>query len=214
MFEKQGYLFTSTYDTFTDQMKKAIERDSLERFLKELTEKPYIHNAQNHLGRTLLHVAVEKLNINFVRCFANVGFNLNAREKCGITPLIIAVILKNKELCQLLANARASVRGPLFTNVPSPIAIAKKMDLPKICDILDLTEFDEEGSELQCYDPSCHDWVGIIPGDLHKKGYIVEACYKEQGLGGFHYLVQKVMKRSRLTKEAFKKKKFADGNLS
>ena len=60
----------------------------------------------------------------------------------------------------------------------------------------------------------CHDWVGIIPGDLHTKGYLAEACYKEQGPGGFHYLVQKVMNRSRLTKEAFKEKKFADGNLS
>ena len=263
LFEKEDYLFTSTYETLTDQMKKAIEGDRFERFVKELAEKPYIHNARDHLGRTLLHVAVEKLNINFVRRLCNVGFNPNARGKCGITPLIIAVILKNKDLCQLLVNTRASVRGPLFTNVPSPIAIARKMDLPEISDILDPTESDEEDNELQCYDPSfysyqpiphemashtestkytrgspgfltgivgdvgtcktnrgvmsrtrCHDWVGIIPGDLHTKGYLAEACYKEQGPGGFHYLVHKVMKRPRVTKEAFKKKKFAEGNLS
>ena len=53
----------------------------------------------------------------------------------------------------------------------------------------------------------------IIPGDMHTKGYLAEACFKEQGCGGFHHLVQKVMKRPKLTKEAFKKKKFAEGNL-
>ena len=149
----------------------------------------------------------------------------------------------------MLVNTRASVRGPLFTNVPSPIAIARKMDLAEISDILDPTESDEEDNELQCYDPSfysyqpiphemashtestkytrgspgfltgivgdvgtcktnrgvmsrtrCHDWVGIIPGDLHTKGYPAEACYKEQGPGGFHYLVHKVMKRPRVTR--------------
>jgi len=34
-----------------------------------------------------------------------------------------------------------------------------------------------------------------------------------QGLGGFHYLACKVFKRPKLTKEAFKKKKSAEGNL-
>ena len=96
LFEREDYLFKSTYDSLTDQMKKAIESDRLERFLKELAEKPYIQNARDHLGRTLLHVAVEKLNINFVRCMINVGCNPNARGKCGITPLVIAVLLKCK----------------------------------------------------------------------------------------------------------------------
>ena len=58
-----------------------------------------------------------------------------------------------------------------------------------------------------------HNWIGIIPGDLHTKGYFAEACFKEQGPGGFHYLVNKVLKRAKLTTEAFKKKKFSEGNL-
>ena len=147
--------------------------------------------------------------------------------------------------------------------MPSPIAIATKMDLPEILFILNPTESDEEDDKLQYYDPifysnqskvhetapvakstqytraspgfttgivgdvgtcktnrgvmsrsRCHDWVGIIPGVLHTKGYLAEACYKEQGPGGFHYRVHKVTKRPRITKEAFKKKKFAEGNLS
>ena len=55
--------------------------------------------------------------------------------------------------------------------------------------------------------------MGIIPGDLHTKGYFAESCFKEQGPGGFHYLIAKVLKRPKLTVESFKKKKFAEGNL-
>ena len=261
LFEKEDYLFNSTYVSLTDKLKKAIESDTLGRFLKEMAEKPNIQTARDHLGRTLLHVAVEKLNIDFVRCLVHAGCNPNAREKCDATPLVIAVILNNRDICQLLVNARASTRGPLFTNIPSPVAIAKKMDLPDLVNILSPTDSDDEDNELQYYDPifhcerpeidenasvvdvqytrkspgfitgivgdvgtcktnrgvmsrsGCHNWVGIIPGDLHAKGYLEEACYKEQGPGGFHCLVQKVMKRSKINKDAFKKKTFAEGNL-
>ena len=57
---------------------------------------------------------------------------------------------------------------------------------------------------------SGYEWIGIIPGDLHTKGYLAEACFKEQGQGGFHYLVIEVLKRH---VAAFKKKKFEQGNL-
>ena len=66
-----------------------------------------------------------------------------------------------------------------------------------------------------CQDPVVmHDWVDIIAGDLYTKGFLAEACFKEQGPGGFHYSVCKVLKRPELTKEDFKKKKFAEENLS
>ena len=53
-----------------------------------------------------------------------------------------------------------------------------------------------------------HNWIGIIPRDLHAKGYFAEACFKEQGPGGFHYIVNKVLKRAKLTTEALRKKIF------
>ena len=241
----------------------AFQTDSIERFLKEMIEKPYLRDMKDHLGRTFLHIAVEELNVNFVQCLLRVGFNPNAKEKCGITPIIISVIRKSQEMCQLLVDSRASVRGPLFTSVPSPVAVAKKMELVEILEILDSASSDDEDDQISFYDlvfqsghsevsestvagtsqnctrsspgfitgvvgdvgtcktnrgvmsrSSSHDWVGIIPGDLHTKGFLAEACFKEQGPGGFHYLVCKVLKRPKLTKEAFKKKKFAEGNLS
>ena len=52
---------------------------------------------------------------------------------------------------------------------------------------------------------SGYEWIGIIPGDMHTKGYLAEACFKEQGQGGFHYLVNKVLKRPKLIVSALKK---------
>ena len=262
IFDIEDRLFKSTYDSLKHKIDDAVKGNKLDRIVKEIKEKPHTKTMKDHLGRTFLHVAVERSDLNFVQCLLHTGFNPNVKEKCGATPLIIATIQKSKEICQLLVNARASVRGPLFTNVPSPVSIAKNMDLAEILDILQPTRSDEEDADLQLYDPifSCsnsdmnlhtteetsgtckrsfpgfltgvvgdigtcktnrgvmsrsasHQWVGIIPGDMHTKGYLAEACFKEQGCGGFHHLVQKVMKRPKLTKEAFKKKKFAEGNL-
>lgn len=53
---------------------------------------------------------------------------------------------------------------------------------------------------------SVHEWIGLVPGDKHTKGYFCEACLKEQGPGGFHYIVNNIMKRPKLTRDAFKKK--------
>ena len=262
IFNIEDRLFKSTYDSLKHKIDDAVKGNKLDRIVKEMMEKPLIKTMKHHLGRTFLHVAVEKLDINFVQCLLHAGFNPNAKEKCGATPLIIAIIGKSKEICQLLVNARASVRGPLFTNIPSPVSIASNMDLDEISDILQPTISDEEDTDLQLYDPifsssvsninlpstektsktckrsfpgfltgvvgdigtcktnrgvmsrsASYQWVGIIPGDMHTKGYLAEACFKEQGCGGFHHMVQKVMKRPKLTREAFKKKKFAEGNL-
>ena len=62
---------------------------------------------------------------------------------------------------------------------------------------------------------SCsYSWVGIVVGDLHNKGYFIEACFKQHGKSGLHYIVMEVMKRKKLTTEAFKGKKFLENFLS
>ena len=59
-----------------------------------------------------------------------------------------------------------------------------------------------------------HGWCTEIPGDMHAKGYLCEAAFKAHGSGGLHKLLSDVMKRPKLTKEAFKKRKFQDNNLN
>ena len=61
-------MFNSTYSILTVKMRQAIDNGRFERFVKEMENKPYLENMVDHLGRPLLHVAVEKTDINFVSC--------------------------------------------------------------------------------------------------------------------------------------------------
>ena len=51
-------------------------------------------------------------------------------------------------------------------------------------------------------------------GDMHNKGHFCEACFKEHGQSGLHYIVLQVLKRKKLTTEAFKSKKFQENFLT
>ena len=57
-------------------------------------------------------------------------------------------------------------------------------------------------------------WFTEVPGDMQAKGYLCEAAFKAHGSGGLHKILNVVMKRPKLTKEAFKKRKFQDQNLN
>ena len=63
-------------------------------------------------------------------------------------------------------------------------------------------------------DSNTYGWCAEIPGDMHAKGYLCEVAFKALGDGGFHKVVNVVMKRQKVTKEAFKKRKFQDQNLN
>ena len=53
---------------------------------------------KDHLRQSLLHVAVEQGQENFAKCLVDMGLEVNYREGCGITPLSLAVLNKNKDL--------------------------------------------------------------------------------------------------------------------
>jgi hypothetical protein len=61
---------------------------------------------------------------------------------------------------------------------------------------------------------TAYSWMTEIPGDMHAKGHLCEATFKAHGKSGFHKLVHSVMKRPKLTEEAFKKRKFQEQNLN
>ncbi len=60
---------------------------------------------------------------------------------------------------------------------------------------------------------TAYGWSTEIPGDMHAKGHLCEAAFKVHSKGGFHKMVSDVMKRPKLTEEAFKKRKFEEQNL-
>ena len=67
-----------------------------------------------------MHVAVEEGKIELVKFLINEGCNVNCKERCGLTPLNLAVLAINVEMCKLLLLADANCRGPLFTSILSP----------------------------------------------------------------------------------------------
>lgn len=256
-FAKCDKACTELYNNIADKLWQSKQNDSVERVIQDLRSLNL--DVRDHLGRTLLHLAVEQGNYDLACCLLQVGCNPNAKEMCGATPLVIAVIKKNIQVCKLLVDHRGSVRGPLFTNIPCPLKIAEQMQLAEIYEILNPQTSDSEDDDISAYDDSfkrgarasggsaepvtpvgrqsqgfvtglvgdqgtcktirgvmgrasAYDWAGIIPGDLHTKGYLCEACFKEQGPGGFHYITNKVMKRPKLITDVFKKKKFEAGN--
>jgi hypothetical protein len=59
-------------------------------------------NIKDKFGRTMLHFAVENEHLDMIDLMFSVGCNPNAKENIGITPLCIAVIKENFEICKLL----------------------------------------------------------------------------------------------------------------
>ena len=256
-FARNDRAFIELYNNIADKLWSAKQNDSVRRVIQDLLNVNL--DVREHLGRSLLHLAVEQGNYDFVCCLMQAGCNPNVKEMCGATPLVIAVVKKNVQLCKLLVEHQASVRGPLFTNIPCPLKIAEQMQLAEIHELLNPQTSDSEDDDISSYDNSfkrgdtvsgefmepqrsvgresagfvtglvgdqgtCktirgvmgrasgYKWAGIIPGDLHTKGYFCEACFKEQGPGGFHYITNKVMKRPKLISDVFKRKKFESGN--
>lgn len=99
---------------------------------------------KDHLRQSLLHVAVEQGQENFAKCLVDMGLEVNYREGCGITPLSLAVLNKNKDLCKFLVESGTRYSGPLFTSVPSPLCMVERLQYPEI---LEVFAKDQEESE-------------------------------------------------------------------
>ena len=152
-------------------------------------------------------------------------------KKPVVSPLGIAVIQKNKPLCQLLLDYHACAAGPLFVNVPGPLELAEKMELTDIYNTLNRTQSDSDndddtaqydisfkriGNSTNDYNvkdscsqtnisrqtpefltgivgdqgtcktirgvmgcTSVHEWIGLVPGDMHTKGYLSRKGFNE-----------------------------------
>ena len=84
---------------------------------------------RDHHGRTVLHKAVENGNLFPVKTLPCPGADVNVKEKCGATPLLLAVIKKNEELSAYLLENFAVFDSHFFSTIPSPHVIAKSLNL-------------------------------------------------------------------------------------
>lgn len=93
-FAKCDQAFTELYNNIVDKVYQSKQNDSVERVIQDLRNINL--DVRDHLGRTLLHMVVEQGNYDVVCCLMQAGCNPNAKEKCGATPLVIAVIKKEQ----------------------------------------------------------------------------------------------------------------------
>ena len=102
----------------------------------------------------MLHVAVERNNKTMVQYLLDTGLNVNDREGCGLTALNLAVLQKNNSIVNVLIKSGAQHSGPLFTSVPSPLLMAKTMNLTEVVHIFeeDGNLSDEENFLIRCID--------------------------------------------------------------
>ncbi len=138
-FEKKDKSFWDVYNTIQQELTSVLSKNSEEAYISSVNNPMTIKSAaiQDHFNRTVLHVAVERSEVSLVKFLINIGLDVNAREGCGTTPLSLAVLTKNTLICKLLIEAGAKHSGPLFTSIPSPLAMAMKLELHDILDIFD-----------------------------------------------------------------------------
>ena len=62
-----------------------------------------------------------------VKVLLSAGCNVNACEGCGATPLVLAVLKRNLDLCRILGENCAVYGEIFFVKVPSPFTIAQRL---------------------------------------------------------------------------------------
>ena len=85
------------HNTISVELSNIYESNSEERYLEFLNILSNKKGATvcDHLGRSLLHFAVEQGNECLTKCLLDMGLDVNCKEGCGVTPLNIAVLGKN-----------------------------------------------------------------------------------------------------------------------
>ena len=62
-------------------------------FIHSVSAQPqsWVH-VRDHHGRTVLHAAVENGHMSLVKTLVSTGVDVNVKERCGASPLTLAVI--------------------------------------------------------------------------------------------------------------------------
>ena len=106
-FRLQDKPFWDVYNTLYSELFRNLESGSEESYLQLLLQANKVNKNVYHLGRTLLHIAVEMENLSYVQFLVEAGCHVNVKEGCGLTPLNLAVVKKNKEICMCLVQSGA-----------------------------------------------------------------------------------------------------------
>ena len=130
--------FSTIFNKINKKMWNAFQagdENSFHDFLVTIRQDQDALLVKDHLGRSLVHCAVENDNKTLLKCLLNTGCDPNDLEGCGATPLTLAVINKNKAATKQLVEAHAMFEGQLFTSMPIPYVLASQLNLSEIVDL-------------------------------------------------------------------------------
>ena len=138
-FRLQDKPFWEIFNSLYSDVFHIIESGKEELYLQLIstTRKNNVSKVTDHFQRTSLHVAVELDNLQYARFLVEARCHPNAKEGCGLTPLNLAVIKRNADMCRFLVSSGARYNGPLFTSIPSPHQMAQILDITQIIVIFD-----------------------------------------------------------------------------
>ncbi len=94
-----------------------------------------INSVKDMYKRTVFHHAVEHKNYLLAKVLLTVGINPNCKEGCGATPMSLAVLNADVNMCKLLLDNFAQYSGALFGSFPTPMEMATAMDLTEIVEL-------------------------------------------------------------------------------
>ncbi len=129
-------------------MKKLIEQaqdtvnscddSSLDKMAQELLRgNKKVNDAQckDRYEQTIFHAAVEEKQYTLVNILLAAGINPNAKEGCGATLMLIAVMNSDLEMCKILQMNFGASQSELFGSFPTPLEMATAIELNEIIEL-------------------------------------------------------------------------------
>ena len=139
-FQKTDGKFKNIFNTLSGKMwhaNQSVDAGATIEF------KQYLHanrnlweNAKDNHGPTVMHHAVENGNLPLVQTLINAGVNPNVKERCGTTPLTLAVTKGDEKMVKLLLENFSNCHGWFYSSVPGPKQIAEKLGLNNISNLI------------------------------------------------------------------------------
>ena len=134
--------FNKAYKNLGMLISGSAERQSVFAYIER--KRILILEGTDQYGRTLLHAAIEKANVEIIKIFIKDGVNIDKKEGRGATPLCLAVISRHLPISfTTLVRHHAQVKGDLFINFPSPLQIAIAMGCQEVQQLLEQHMYDK-----------------------------------------------------------------------
>ena len=154
-FQKVDGKFKKIVDNITRKMWQAMQSSDpaavviQQQYLK--ANNSSCESARDHHGCTIIHHAVQNGNHSLVQTLLNAGVNPNVTERCGATPLTLAVLKGDEKMVKLLIDNFAIWEDSYFSSVPGPKLIASKLGFENIVTMVDNCLASENQTDLEIW---------------------------------------------------------------